>query len=184
MRWLHTIIGSYCFNGGARLVNRSNIAETRWLGYHAIVAPFGIFATTWLLAVSERGQWEWDAWNSIPALAVLVDLGAVVYAMAAVIVDLGGRTVFWAWEQWKKDRERRDELVRASLLNEFRDQWLADLSAELRAEFRDQWRAELGSEFRAGEKRRLAEFLEDGGTVEEWLQEPAQENGSTAPNGH
>lgn len=132
------------------MVNRSNIAETRWLGYHAILAPFGIFATTWLLSVPERGQWEWDVWNSIPALAVLVDLGAVVYTMTAVTIDLGGRLVFWAWEQWKKDQRRRDELVRA----------------ELRAE----------------EKQRLARFLKDGGTVEQWLQEPVSENGPTVPN--
>ena len=150
------------------------------LAIHAILAPFGIFVTTWLLSVPGRGQGEWDVWNGIPALAVLVDLGAVVYAMAAVIVDLGGRTVFWAWEQWKKDRQRRDELVRASLLNEFRDEWLAGLRSELRAELGSELRAELSSEFRAGEKQRLADFLNKGGTVEEWLQEPDPENASAA----
>ena len=51
--------------------------------------------------------------------------------------------MFWAYEQWKKDRAKREKLVREA------------------------WRAE--------ERQRLAQWIEDGHTVEEWLAQPIEE---------
>ena len=75
----------------------------RWLGRHAIVAPFGIFAATVLL-VNLSGQW--DGLGSLNHAASLVDLGVVVYAMVAVLVERGVNMIFWALEQRRKRREK------------------------------------------------------------------------------
>lgn len=77
--------------------------RARWLGRHAIVAPFGIFAATVLL-VNLSGQW--NGWGSLNHAASLVDLGVVVYAMVAVLVERGVNMIFWALEQRRKRREK------------------------------------------------------------------------------
>ena len=76
--------------------------ERQWLRRHAIVAPFGIFAATALLVV-RSGQW--DGWESLGLVADMVDLGAVLYAMVAVLAERGVDMVFWALER-KKQREQ------------------------------------------------------------------------------
>ena len=58
--------------------------ERQWLRRHAIAAPFGIFAATALLVV-RSGQWE--GWESLGLAADMVDLGAVLYAMVAVLIE-------------------------------------------------------------------------------------------------
>ena len=75
--------------------------ERQWLRRHAILAPFGIFAATVLLMV-RSGQW--DGWESLGLAAEMVDLGAVLYAMVAVLAERGVDMVFWALER-KKQRE-------------------------------------------------------------------------------
>ena len=75
--------------------------EGQWLRRHAILAPFGIFAATVLLMV-RSGQW--DGWESLGLAAEMVDLGAVLYAMVAVLAERGVDMVFWALER-KKQRE-------------------------------------------------------------------------------
>ncbi len=75
----------------------------RWLGRHAIVAPFGIFAATVML-VNLTGQW--NGWVSLNHAASLVDLAVVIYAMAAVLVERGVNMIFWALEQRRKRREK------------------------------------------------------------------------------
>ena len=75
--------------------------ERQWLRRHAILAPFGIFAATALLVV-RSGQW--DGWESLGLAAEMVDLGAVLYAMVAVLAERGVDMVFWALER-KKQRE-------------------------------------------------------------------------------
>lgn len=49
-------------------------------------------------------------------MASLVSISAVYYGMAAVVVELGGRIVFWALAQWQKDREaaRRERRRRSA----------------------------------------------------------------------
>ena len=75
--------------------------ERQWLRRHAILAPFGIFAATALLVV-RSGQW--GGWDSLGLAAEIVDLGAVLYAMVAVLAERGIDMVFWALER-KKQRE-------------------------------------------------------------------------------
>ena len=75
--------------------------ERQWLRRHAILAPFGIFAATALLVV-RSGQW--DGWERLGLAAEMVDLGAVLYAMVAVLAERGVDMVFWALER-KKQRE-------------------------------------------------------------------------------
>ena len=77
-----------------------------WLAYHVAVAPFGILATTWLLAGLTDARY-WTIWKHLGAAADLIELGAVVYVALAVLLEGGGRVVFWAIEQWRKDREKR-----------------------------------------------------------------------------
>ena len=49
-------------------------------------------------------------------MASLVSISAVYYGMIAVVVELGGRIVFWALAQWQKDREaaRRERRRRSA----------------------------------------------------------------------
>ena len=82
--------------------------ERRWLRRHAIVAPFGIFATTLLLTYwTEHGQWQPP--SSLDPAAHLVDLAAVLYAMAAVLVERGVRLMFWALDERRKWRAKARE---------------------------------------------------------------------------
>ena len=91
--------------------------ERRWLRRHAMAAPFGIFVATMLLTwYVEQGQWHGPA--SWRVAGSLVDLGTVLYTMAAVAVERGIRTMFWALEQHQK--------------------WRAQIRAEGRAEGRAQ----------------------------------------------
>ena len=47
-------------------------------------------------------QWQWPGPEGWGRAASLVDLGAVFYAMAAVVVERSIRLMFWAWDQHKK----------------------------------------------------------------------------------
>jgi hypothetical protein len=104
---------------------------------------------TWLLCRWTSGHWE--CWDKPELVASLVDLVAVTYPVVALSVEAGGRVMFWAFEQWKKDRAER-------------------LRRE--KEFRDQMRAEGRAELREG----LARWLAEGGTAEDWLEHIALED--------
>ena len=91
----------------------SELQERQWLRRHAIAAPFGIFAATVLLAV-RSGQW--DGWESLEMAATIVDLGAVLYAMVAVLVERGVDMVFWALERKKQREQENKAKVQAELL--------------------------------------------------------------------
>lgn len=106
--------------------------EMRWLRRHAMAAPFGIFAATLLLTYwKEQGQWAGSA--SLEPAAGLVDLGAVLYAMAAVLAERGVRLMFWAWDERKKWRAKaREEGLaegRAETAQRY-ESWLAKVAAE------------------------------------------------------
>ena len=77
--------------------------EMRWLRLHAMFAPFGIAVATALL-LARSGKWS--GWESLESAATLVDLGAVVYGMAAVLAERGVRMVFWALDQRRQWREK------------------------------------------------------------------------------
>ena len=108
----------------------------QWLRRHAIAAPFGIFAATVLLVV-RSGQW--NGWESLEMAAGLVDLGAVLYAMVAVLVERGVDMVFWALER-KKQREQENKAKNQA---EVLAQLLADVSPESRQEL-EEWAREKG----------------------------------------
>ena len=109
--------------------------ERQWLRRHAILAPFGIFAATVLL-MARSGQW--DGWESLGLAAEMVDLGAVLYAMVAVLAERGVDMVFWALER-KKQREQ--ERKQRELENKAKNQ--AELLARLLSNASPQTKQEL-----------------------------------------
>lgn len=105
--------------------------QSSWLRRHIMFVPFGVFITTGLLTYfTEPGPWEVKA--SIKAAASLVDLGTVIYAMVAVLIERGIRMWFWALDQREK----------------WRAKWRAEAEAEGRAEGRVEGRAEGRAEGR------------------------------------
>lgn len=110
--------------------------ESRWIRRHAIAAPFGIFAATVLL-VARSGQWS--GWESLESAATLVDLGAVLYAMVAVLVERGTNMIFWALEQRKKRQEESAAKARASLIAEMLVEGIPQTKQEL-----EQWAKDKG----------------------------------------
>ena len=119
----------------------------RWLRRHAIAAPFGIFAATVLLVV-RSGQW--NGWESLEMAAGLVDLGAVLYAMVAVLFERGVDMVFWALERRKQRIEERKQRIeerieegkasaRAAILAELLTDGIPQSKEEL-----EQWARERG----------------------------------------
>ena len=58
-------------------------------------------------------QWEWQGRVTWELAAGQVDLGAVVYAMVAVLAERGVKLMFWAWDERKKWRAKAREEGRA-----------------------------------------------------------------------
>ena len=115
--------------------------ERRWLRRHAMVAPFGILATTLLLTYwMQQGQWQWPA--DLDKSASLVDIGAVIYAAVAVAVERGVNMIFWALEERKKRRERREQ-QEAEALAKARAKGHAEGHAEGYSEARREFDAQL-----------------------------------------
>ena len=121
---------------------RDEALNARWIRRHALFAPFGVFAATAALAyLTDPGQRE------IPALVdsagALVDLGAVLYGMAAVLIERGIKAMFWALEQREKWR------------NAFREEGRAEGYATAQKEFSE----------------RLRDAQKNGVSVDEFLRE-------------
>ena len=114
----------------------NDAAERRWLRRHAIAAPFGIFAATILLAI-QSGQW--DGWGSLGSAANLVDMGAVIYGMVAVLAERGVRMIFWALEERRKMIENRKMLGKAELVAEFLAEGIPQTNEQL-----EQWARDKG----------------------------------------
>ena len=108
--------------------------ERQWLRRHAVAAPFGVFAATALLVI-RSGQWA--GWGSLELAANLVELGAVLYGMAAVLVEGGIRMVFWALEERKMMIENRKALGRAEVVAEFLAEGIPQTKEELERWARD-----------------------------------------------
>ena len=87
--------------------------EGRWLRRHAVFAPFGIFVMTALMTyfTGTVGANTREFWKSA---ADMVDLGTVLYAMAAMSFEKGVDAVFWALEQRRKRRERYEAEAKAA----------------------------------------------------------------------
>jgi hypothetical protein len=110
--------------------------ERRWIRRHATAAPFGIFIATVLLTYfAEQNQWNGRA--SLQLTAKMVDLGAVLYAMLAVLVERGVLAMFWALDKRREWREKMRAEMRAELMPEVRaetmrryEAWLARVAGE------------------------------------------------------
>ena len=86
------------------------LRDVRWLRLHALFAPFGVCAVTALL-LAWSGQWAGR--ESLPAAASLVDLGAAIYGMIAVLAERSINMVFWALEQRRKRAQEREAATQA-----------------------------------------------------------------------
>ena len=71
--------------------------------------------------------------------AGLVDLGAVLYAMVAVLVERGVDMVFWALERKKQREQENKAKVQAELLAEMLNGGIPQTKEEL-----EQWAREKG----------------------------------------
>ena len=114
--------------------------EMRWLRRHAMVAPFGIFTTTLLIAYWLE-QWQWRGYTTWELMTGQVDLGAVVYAMAAVLAERGVRLMFWALDERRKWRAKWRAEARAEGLAE----GLAEGKAEAAQRY-ENWLAKVAEE--------------------------------------
>ena len=106
--------------------------ETRWLRLHVLAVPFGVFVAT-LLYTLYLEQWQWQGRASWELAGSQVDMGAVLYGMAAVAAERSVVFMFWALAQRRKWQERLREEGRqegvASNRKEF-EQWLAKVAEE------------------------------------------------------
>lgn len=114
----------------------NEVRERQWLRRHAIAAPFGVFAATALLVI-RSGQW--DGWSSLELAANLVDMGAVLYGMVAVLAERGVRMIFWALEERKRMIKEREDLGRAKLVDEMLAEGIPQTKEEL-----EQWARDKG----------------------------------------
>ena len=95
---------------------QGELQGARWLRLHALFAPFGVCGATALLAYLAVTRGDYPSF--LMSAGELVDLGAAVYGMVAVVIDKGVDAMFWALEQRKKRREAFHEAVRAAVTAE------------------------------------------------------------------
>ncbi len=80
-----------------------------WAARHALFAPWGILATTYVLTVYVKAV-GWNIWNdraNIVTMSDMADLGLIVYACGASLVEVFIGMAFYALEQRKKRMEQR-----------------------------------------------------------------------------
>ena len=86
-----------------------------WAARHALFAPWGILAATYALTVYVKAV-GWNIWSdrgNLVTMSDMADLGIVVYACGASLVEVFIGMAFYALEQRKKRQEqRRREAVR------------------------------------------------------------------------
>ena len=86
-----------------------------WAARHALFAPWGILTTTYALTVYVKAV-GWNIWNdraSLVTMSDMADLGLIVYACGASLVEVFIGMAFYALEQRKKRQElRRKEAAR------------------------------------------------------------------------
>ena len=102
--------------------------QNRWLRRHVMFIPFGVFITTGLLAYfTEPGLL--GVRTFLKSAASMVDLGTVVYAMAAVLKhERGIRMWFWALDQrekWRLLRKWREEAQAEGQTDLLNRMWVA-----------------------------------------------------------
>lgn len=102
--------------------------ERPWVRFHATIAPFGIFAATLLLTLYLE-LWQWQGRASWELAGDMAEVGATLYAMAAVLGERSIVVMLWALEQRKKWRAKR----RAETWAEVRAQARAEDKPEIAA---------------------------------------------------
>ena len=95
------------YNGDAATEWRGGLPGARWLRLHALFAPFGVCGATALLAYLAVRQGDYPSF--LMSAGELVDLGAAMYGMVAVVIEKGLDAMFWALER----RKKRIEKIRA-----------------------------------------------------------------------
>ena len=111
--------------------------EIRWLRRHALLAPFGVFAATMLLTW-EMEQWQWQGRSSWALAMTLVDMGAVLYGMAAVAVERSVKLMFfWAWDEHKKAQAQARKEVIEEVTEEVTKAVTEEVRKESAAQIRD-----------------------------------------------
>ena len=103
--------------------------ENRWFRRHAMFVPFGIAITTGLLAYL-TAPGPWGIRTALKAAGEMVDLGAVAYAMAAVLIERLIRMWFWALDERRKWREKWRSESRAEGQADLLNQMWAEARAE------------------------------------------------------
>ena len=86
-----------------------DIRLPRWAARHALFAPWGILAATYALTVYVKAV-GWNIWSdrgNLVAMSDMADLGIVVYACGASLVEVFIGMAFYALEQRKKRQEQR-----------------------------------------------------------------------------
>ena len=107
-----------------------------WLRFHATIAPFGISATTLLLTLYLE-QWQWQGRDSWELAGDLVDLGAALYGMAAVLGERGIVFMLWALDKRREWREKMRAEARAEGLAEGRAAGRAEGQAEIKKRYEE-----------------------------------------------
>ncbi len=97
----------------------------KWFALHALFAPWGILATTCVLAAL-TGSAGWKVWDNLTTVSDMVDLGVVVYAAGASLVEVIIEMAFYAIEQRRKERERIRKEARQEGLAEGRQEGLQE----------------------------------------------------------
>ena len=102
-----------------------------WAARHALFAPWGILATTYLLTAYVKAV-GWNIWSdrgNLVTMSDMVDLGIAVYAAVASLAEVIVRMVFYALEQRKKrieQRKREMEEMRKRAIHEGRQEGMAN----------------------------------------------------------
>ncbi len=123
-----------------------------------MVAPFGVFTATLLLTFYLE-HWQWQGRDSWKLATEQVDMGAVIYAMAAVLVERGVRIMFWALDERRKWRAKMRAEARAEGLAEGQAQGRAEGQAQGHAEGRAQGQSEGQDQGRAETRRQYDDWL-------------------------
>ena len=99
--------------------------ERPWVRFHATIAPFGTFATTLLLTFYLE-RWQWQGRASWELSGEMAEVGAMLYAIAAVLVEKGVNLMLWAWEKHKERMAKRRAEIQAELLTAMQSEARAD----------------------------------------------------------
>ena len=124
------------------------LTDENWQRRHFVLSPFGIAAAT-LLVTHLRDKELRPPIAYFDELAVFVSISAVLYGMAAVIVELiGGKAVFYTLSQIGKAMRAVKEQHRAEFIEQMRadPEFRAEVLAEVKTNGHRRHRRRLRSD--------------------------------------